>query len=209
MAASSGGLHCGGFVMRGISLVRAVVLGLVLILVCGLTQPLAAQEQPPARDESTERLAATEIIGQFHVYILHGYIGTTADLHYFGKLEAAPTRAVMTEMSNVCTAATKALQPVRNGKLADADRQLIDELIAILDLLQKQTQAVSDWTQTKAETDLKRYADLRTQCYAKIKKTLGIPDPPADGRSVPPPVGTPAVPPPPAPPAPTTPPPKP
>jgi hypothetical protein len=147
---------------------------------CLLSAGIASAQNPPAApDDLTLRLAATEMIGSHHVYILHAYVAMVADKFGEGKVDAAATRAVMAEIVTICNTQTKLLTPIRNGKVADGDRQILDSLLAITELLRKQAQAVSDLTQTGAAVDREKFAAARAETWDKIKVLLGIPDPPA------------------------------
>jgi len=155
-------------------------LALRSVLLCGLIaafasfSPFASAQAPPKDDE---RLICIGALAGAHVYTTYGYIGGVADAYAHSVYSAEKVQELMKEVSGLADVSIKQLKKVREGNIVENDKQVIDEVVACYELLQREAQALSAYTRSKDPADLKDFEKARTDVWPKIKGVLGIKDP--------------------------------
>jgi hypothetical protein len=132
--------------------------------------------------EEDDRLVAIGALAGAHVYTTYGYIGTIADAFAHDVYDAQKVQDLTKEIVGLAEVNVKQLRKIREGNLVDEDKKVIDEVIAVYDLLQREANALSAYSKSKSKEDLDAFEQSRTTVWPKIKAALGIPDPQTDER---------------------------
>jgi sulfite reductase alpha subunit-like flavoprotein len=154
-----------------LSLVACVSL-LMLSVVC------LAQEKEKKEEESKtdDRLVCIGALASAHIYTTYGYVGTVADAYAHEVYKADKVQELMKEVVGLADVSVKQLKAVRNGSIVESDKKVIDDVSEVYGLLKEEAQALSDYTKSKDQDDLKKYEKARTTAWPKIKTVLGIKD---------------------------------
>ncbi|ADB18950.1 hypothetical protein Psta_4302 [Pirellula staleyi DSM 6068] len=134
--------------------------------------PASAQEAKPDPE-----LAKVQIIGaltKFYPYQTFLMTGMLADAYQKEVYDAATVQQFLVEIDSMLNDTTKRIELVRSGFTDDADREYFDKVVDICDLLKKQAKGLSDYTKTKAQSDLNRYSKAREQVWPMLQDILGI-----------------------------------
>ncbi len=131
----------------------------------------AVEVQDPQDDP---RLICIGALAGANVYITYGYIGTIADLYAMSGYDAEKTRGFLDEVRGLTAMASEQLKSIRQMNIIDTDRQAIDELMAINNLLIKEIDALAAYTKSDDKADAEEFEKIRTEVYPKIKALLGI-----------------------------------
>ena len=135
-----------------------------------------AQEQEKKEEESKtdDRLVCIGALAGAHIYTTYGYVGTVADAYANDVYKADKVQDLMKEVVGLADVSIKQLKPVRDGKIVETDKKVIDDVVEVYGLLKEEAQALSDYTKSKDQDDLKKYEKARTTAWPKIKLVLGI-----------------------------------
>ena len=153
-----------------LSLVACVSL-LILSVLC------RAQEKEKKEEEAKtdDRLVCIGALAGAHIYTTYGYVGTVADAYAHDVYKGDKVQDLMKEVVGLADVSVKQLKAVRNGSIVDSDKKVIDDVIEVYGVLKEEAQALSDYTKSKDQDDLKKYEKARTTAWPKIKTVLGIP----------------------------------
>jgi hypothetical protein len=138
-----------------------------------------SQEKEKKEEESKtdDRLVCIGALAGAHVYTTYGYVGTVADAYAHEVYKADKVQDLMKEVVGLADVSVKQLAAVRKGSIVESDKKVIDDVIEVYGLLKEEAQALSDYTKSKDQDDLKKYEKARTTAWPKIKTVLGIKDP--------------------------------
>jgi hypothetical protein len=138
-----------------------------------------AQEKEKKEEESKtdDRLVCIGALAGAHIYTTYGYVGTVADAYAHEVYKADKVQDLMKEVVGLADVSVKQLKAVRNGSIVESDKKVIDDVIEVYGLLKEEAQALSDYTKSKDQDELKKYEKARTTAWPKIKTVLGIKDP--------------------------------
>lgn len=144
-----------------------------------------ANPNPPVKDD--ERLICIGALAGANVYTTYGYIGGVADAYAHQAYPAEKVQELMKEVVGLADVSMRQLKKVRDGNIVDSDKKVIDEVVLVYELLQREAQALSAYTRTKDPSDLKDFEKARTDVWPKIKLVLGIDNAaPAEAPAAPP-----------------------
>ena len=137
-----------------------------------------AQEKEKKEEESKtdDRLVCIGALAGAHIYTTYGYVGTVADAYAHDVYKGDKVQELMKEVVGLADVSVKQLKAVRNGSIVESDKKVIDDVIEVYGLLKEEAQALSDYTKSKDQDDLKKYEKARTTAWPKIKTVLGIKD---------------------------------
>lgn len=152
-------------------MIRLFVPALVLLALAAT--PVWAQVQ-----KEDDRLVCIGALSGAHIYTTYGYIGGVADLYGHQVYKADRVQELMREVVGVANVSIKQLRKVREGIVDAGDKQVIDDMCEVYDLLQKEAMALSAYARTGNKADLEAFETARNTVWPKIKGVLGIKDPP-------------------------------
>lgn len=109
-----------------------------------------------------------------YIYTSYAYIGATADAFTKDIYTPAQVKVMMEETVGILDNLMSLLASVRNTNVAPSDRQFIDSMVEVLELLKIEARALATFTQTRKQDDVQRYDRAREEAWPKIKKILGI-----------------------------------
>lgn len=152
------------------SLTKCRLLSILALLAAGLCAAV------PARADDDERLVCIGALAGAHIYTTYGYIGGVADLYAADEYKADRVQELMKEVVGLADVSVRELRKVRDGQIIETDKKVIDDVIEVYALLQKEATSLSDYTRTKSQEDLDKYEAARTAVWPRIKTVLGIKD---------------------------------
>jgi hypothetical protein len=130
---------------------------------------------PPAAKVDDPWLVAIGVLAGQNIYVTYAYIGSVADGYARNYYDAAQVQELMKETISLTDVAIEHLDGVQKTKIVDADKQAIARVADVMGLLKQEAQALSDYTQSQDEQDLKAYEAARTAAWPKIKEALRLP----------------------------------
>jgi hypothetical protein len=152
-------------------LLFAAVSLLILPALC----PAQEKEKKEEESKTDDRLVCIGALAGAHIYTTYGYVGTVADAYAHEVYKADKVQELMKEVVGLADVSVKQLKAVRNGSIVESDKKVIDDVIEVYGLLKEEAQALSDYSKSKDQDDLKKYEKARTTAWPKIKTVLAIP----------------------------------
>ncbi len=113
-------------------------------------------------------------LGGSYMYMTYAYIGVTADAYSKNIYPASQVKVMMDETVAMLQKLSQALKKVRSTNIVDSDKQFIDSMAEIYELLRVEAEALSSFASSNDKADVERYDQARKTVWPKIKKTLGI-----------------------------------
>jgi hypothetical protein len=151
---------------------------LVLFALLSLPALSRGQEKKVEEAKTDDRLVCIGALAGSHVYTTYGYVGTVADAYAHDIYKAEKVQELMKEVAGLAEVSIKQLKTVRNGDIVESDKKVIDDVIEVYSLLRDEANALSAYTKSKNQEDLKKFESTRTVAWPKIKAVLGIKDEP-------------------------------
>jgi hypothetical protein len=127
-----------------------------------------------------DRLYLIGAMGGSHVYTTYAYIGVLADSLSRDLYTAEQVQDLLKETISMSQSVVKQMQKVRSGELSDLDRDTIDKMIRIHELLQQQAEAASRFAATRSAPDAEEFDRMRTKVWPRIAELLGIEESPIE-----------------------------
>lgn len=144
------------------------------ILLALSAAPVAAQAPAQPNPKEDDRLVCIGALSGAHIYTTYGYIGGVADLYGHQVYKADRVQDLMREVVGVANVSIKQLRKVREGIVDAGDKQVIDDMCEVYDLLQKEALALSAYARTSDKRELDAFEKARNDVWPKIRKVLGI-----------------------------------
>jgi len=151
--------------MRGL---RGVIPCLVLLLVFWGT--VSAEGAP----EDNVYLEAIGGFGGSYMYMTYAYIGVTADAYSKDIYTASQVKVMMEETVGMLQKLVKTLQTIRATNIVDSDKNYLDSMIEVYNLLKLEAESLAAFVSSNDRTDVEKYEQARKQAWPRIKKLLGI-----------------------------------
>ena len=119
------------------------------------------------------QLQAIGSLAAAHIYTSYGYVGVTADGLVAKTFTAKQVIELMSEVDDMLTMNMEALQKVSSSVSGD-DRQFVDDLINIYQMVKKETMALTTYARTEKAEDAAAFEKSRKSIWPYLKQTLGI-----------------------------------
>jgi hypothetical protein len=132
----------------------------------------------PSGADAGKDLLHLNTIGAFSAgFVLqaYGYIGVLADVFYKEVYTPDLVRTMLGETITYMRNVNAQLLKYRSGPpIAQGDLEFIAAIMEIINYLIAEAEALSSFTQTKSDNDLKRYDEARDNAWKSIKKTFKV-----------------------------------
>jgi hypothetical protein len=141
--------------------------------------PQAAPDLAPAKPAQPKtgddpRLTAIGVLAGQNIYTTYAYIGAVADGYGKASYSSAQVQQLMAEVASMASVASRHLQEVRATNIVEEDRDAIDNVLSIFELLTKEANALSGYAKSGSDADLRAYDDARTEVWPKVKGMLDL-----------------------------------
>lgn len=140
--------------------------------------PPAAKTAPvapaPGNDESSSWLRAIGVLSGQNIYTTNAYIGAVADGFGKGAYTSVNVQQLMAEVVGMIKSSRAGLEGVRATNIVDQDKDAIDELMTILDLLSKEAEALQRYASSESDADLQAYLKTRDDVWPRVEKMLKL-----------------------------------
>ncbi|REJ96160.1 MAG: hypothetical protein DWQ45_03325 [Planctomycetota bacterium] len=119
-------------------------------------------------------LVTIGVLAGQNIYTTYAYIGAVADGYANDNYDGEQTRELMQETISLAEVAIEHLKTVQKSNIVESDKEAIDDIVEIFELLKREATALSDFTQSGAQEDLDAYEEARTTVWPRIKSVLQI-----------------------------------
>ncbi len=119
-------------------------------------------------------LIAIGVLAAQNIYTTYAYIGSVADGYGNDSYTAEQVQTLMGEVIGLTKVAIENVNIVAKSNIVESDKQALQNVAEILGFLQDEATALSSYTKTQSDEDLKAYDTARTTVWPKIKAALQI-----------------------------------
>ena len=153
-------------------------------------EPAATITRPPARTDNPATPAVEPVAGSSdleenlllavgalsgqNVYVTYAYIGTVADGYANDVYSPAQVQELMKEIVGLCSTAGGYVRTLAEADISADDRESIEQMVGILDLLRREAEALSAFVVSQSQADLTAYETARARAWPQIQNALGI-----------------------------------
>ena len=132
---------------------------------------------PTAAATASDYTVYIETIGTFsgsYIFMTYGYIGVVADAYSKDIYKSRQVRDMMDEKVVFLNKLVESLRGVQQTNIDQNDREFIEAMIEILNLLKKEAESLSAFAASNDPEDVKRFDQARQEAWSQIKKVFGV-----------------------------------
>ncbi|MEW5723000.1 MAG: hypothetical protein AB1896_07835 [Thermodesulfobacteriota bacterium] len=141
----------------------------LLILLLAWVSPAGA----PASDDNVYIDTIGALSGSY-IYMTYGYIGVVADAYSKDLYEAGQIKHMMEEKVTFINKLVQSLRQVQGTNLAQTDREFIEAMIEILDLLKQEAESLAAFATSNDPAEVEHFDQVRQEAWSQIKKVFGV-----------------------------------
>jgi hypothetical protein len=128
----------------------------------------------PGDAEDSPFLFAIGVLASQNIYTTYAYIGSVADGYGNDSYSAQQVQTLMREVIGLTSVAIENIDAVAKSNIAEPDKQALQNVTEILELLKQEATSLSSYTKTQSDEDLEAYDTARMTVWPKIKAVLQI-----------------------------------
>ena len=139
-----------------------------------LTKPNSRSPAAPAKEDLTPWLSAIGVLSAQNIYLTNTFIGAISDGYVKEAYTEEQVQQLMAEVVVMVNASRSSLDKVKQTNVVKDDKDTIDELNVIMDLLSQQANALSRYVTSKADADVQAYEKARADAWPKIESIMKL-----------------------------------
>lgn len=139
-----------------------------------LTKPSSRSPAAPAKEDLTPWLSAIGVLSAQNIYLTNTFIGAISDGYVKEAYTEEQVQQLMAEVVVMVNASRSSLDKVKQTNVVKDDKDTIDELNVIMDLLSQQANALSRYVTSKSDADVQAYEKARADAWPKIESIMKL-----------------------------------